>query len=472
MDSLELIRTDAEALARRIESLEVAMDSYEKIRSDATALGVRVSALESARKTVLSQSDFTYLGTFNFATSGDAVYGKGMTHRYVNGQLEIVCTNIWPGNAEIQRPATFRLPAAFGQNMIPITTHYQINNFWGGGWGVVDPQQSLWWDEQTDLTWTASTLDYPQGGFSPNCTAVLAARRLPTGAGSCTNWTGWRGFQCIGARAAFGRVQRVPAWFRSKHNLPEFVSLSGGYTSLMAQGLTPSMGPMFFFFPSPWGYPAATPGGTNHSVPASDIRIAASFRSGVNARDWYSGNPDSMPFEGRNRDRAARVTPVANYLDFGSDPRGVENPNFAPTQPPRSTGNWLSPCPRDPNGYGRWTWGDSFHGTGNWIDGSRKHGVIAIATVSRGRAYYMSSAVHHEARAAELHVYNPEDLVANRPVSHLRPASLFALNEIQQYFGNGDRIDASYDHRTNRLHLMHYFGKSAKNYLHVYGVAA
>lgn len=77
---------------------------------------------------------------------------------------------------------------------------------------------------------------------------------------------------------------------------------------------------------------------------------------------------------------------------------------------------WYSPAPGDPDGWGRWTWGDSYGNTPCWVDndaGTRtRHGIIAVANVAAGRIYYAGSAGHIDSYLGELHVYDPADVAA------------------------------------------------------------
>ena len=427
-------------------------------------------------KAVLSQSDFTYEGFYLFPdVVVDHVEGRGVAHRYVDDTLQIITMHLNQldgGNK--QTAVIWALPGSYGQNASLVNYG---GNFWNGGFGLTDPWQSLWYDDQNDRLWVAASMDYPWDVASRSNTAVLTGRTLPANGGTCTNYTGWKGFQGIGSRAAFGKPQRVPSWFRTKHSLPEYVSLSGGYSSLMEQGLGASIGPMFFFFEEPWAATSLTFGTDSYSIPTAERTIKADFRSGSNSLDWYSGNPDLTTFENRPRDRAARVTPIKNYMDVGSDPRpdAGNNPSTPPTEDPLPGGNWYSPCPLDPQGYGRWSWVDSFHGSGTWIDGANKHGIMMIGTVTSGSIYYQSSGVQNTNRAAELHIYNPEDVATNSVAYRLRPSSLFTLPDLTQYCTQTVKHDATFDAATGKLYVMQYGARHNtvyKNMLHVYQVAA
>jgi hypothetical protein len=54
------------------------------------------SAVRAEAKQLLTQSDFTYIGAFLMPASsgsGDATFGRGLAHRYVNGELRMFSTS-------------------------------------------------------------------------------------------------------------------------------------------------------------------------------------------------------------------------------------------------------------------------------------------------------------------------------------------------------------------------------------------
>src|SRR6185436_7981019 len=67
----------------------------------------------------------------------------------------------------------------------------------------------------------------------------------------------------------------------------------------------------------------------------------------------------------------------------------------------------LSPAP---DGRGRWTWGDSYYNTCNWIETSSKKGFVCVASLAGGKAWYQSSSLSFARRVAEIHVFDPDQM--------------------------------------------------------------
>lgn len=350
----------------------------------------------SPLRPLLGASDFTFLGSYTIAGSvGNGLcYLSGFALRRVSGQLRFLAV-AWGGGDPY--PVEWVLPAGgFGQTVT------QRINAWNGFWGDSKPSGAdlgLWWEDQGNgndgvgRMWSTQAHDYPDSSML-NYQHAIALRTLnndgPPSSSTVSNYVGLQGLQGIGQRAIYGGVQPIPQWFREKYGVTQpYAAGWGGYTSLVAQGLTPSMGLMVCAIPDVSTYPNPTEG-----IPTSDFRVLADHRSGVSATDWYaSGSPATM-------DRGQRNANVTNYYDGG------ELGGQLPPVPPAADAQWLSPAP---DGFGRMVWGDSFYNTGCWIDGPNKQGFVAVLTCAHGNAWYASSTLHSDSRDAELQIFDPDD---------------------------------------------------------------
>ncbi len=106
-----------------------------------------------------------------------------------------------------------------------------------------------------------------------------------------------------------------------------------------------------------------------------------------------------------------------------------------------------------------------------WIDddaGARsKHGVCAVASVASGKSYYMSSDIHYDDRAYELHVFDPDHIAqavaGTRHGWDVRPVHVVPLSLPGMPTGTGGGTTqsrnvggASFDPVAGRLYLMSY----------------
>jgi len=442
------------------------------------------------RRVLNAATDFTYLGSYQggdykISYSGE-VFGDALTHRYVNGELRFLFTGyngdgthdlrefVLP-NSPMQQYRTDNGYNGYvaGSIIAPATSYSRMWNFWGD----TICHKSLWWEESEQRLWSGSGFDYPQGDIGSDGTQVLYNRKVPNSPGMCTDLSGWYGVEGIGQRAMWGKLQKIPQWFRTQNNLPKYVSLSGGYTSLVARGLHPALGPMIVALPDMQGvYTPQQYYTDGPNIPASDVTILVDTRSATTQDDWYANG-----FENRSKDRGVRVTPVENYYDAG-DPR--HNPSTRPTEP--SIGSWQSPAPGDPNGWGRWVWGDSYHGTGNWIDDDsgirNRHGIVYVFRGSKGKAWYQSSSGAADGVGMEIHVFDPADLALVKagtlPAWKVRPSSILDIgNLIAPGVVAINRVGATYDAFSKRLYVMTFSesgwngeGPFSYNQLHVFGV--
>jgi hypothetical protein len=428
--------------------LSITVFSADTRPTASAGLGQKEKSLEKA---LLTPSDFKFVRSYPFSADNQAAYGMGLTHRRVKGQLRFLTTS-YSGKADASPLIEFALPQEVGKDITKLTNRWQ--NIWttvpfpivGAG-----DQYGYWWEDQGDENgrlWTTHCTDYPDDKGTKN-TQCLAIRKLNAD-GTVGNVKGEYGFAGVGQRAIYGGVQPIPKWFRDKYDISQPYAVGwGGYTSRMAQGLTPSLGLMALAIPDVTTYP------DNSVIPIKDFKIMADHRSGTAGRDWYfSKKPSTF-------DRGQRNDDVVNYYD-GGDKR--VNPSSPPTAKPVAGAQWLSPAP---DGFGRFVWGDSYYNTGCWISGPNKEGFIVIGSFTKGKAYYQSSTLHNEGRHAELQIFDPNSFgrVLQKKMNpwNIQPTASKLLTEdlapLGLLFPNGGNnpfgavAGATFDSSTSHLYL-------------------
>lgn len=369
---------------------------------------------------------------------GDANYGAGLTHRWVGGELRFL-TMTYRGNGTLPNGEThrmelreFALPAP-GQPINDTPTRVW-GDLWGGTFAGNDTHQSIWMDRANGRLIHAGALDYPQGSISQNACTAISSRALNDD-GTISDRTDCHGIEGFGQRAVYGGMKPVPAWFQNAHGVGPYVYGHGGYSSLMAQGLGPSMGLLLAFGPDlpagglPWG-------DTGHTIPAAAVRIGADYRG-----DY------------RGVQRSATV----NYLD-GGDPRS--NPSTPPDFPPAEGARHVGPRP---DGLYPHSWVMTHGGSLHWLDndaGTRAvHGLLTVACVGTGKAYYQTSAVYSDGIACELHAFDPADIAAvlagTKAPNTVEPKSLIVLPMPGLgEFANGRMLGATVVPEMSRLYVL------------------
>lgn len=371
-------------------------------------------------KAVLSESDFRYLGYYRIKIDGEFSLGQALSHRYVNGQFRLL--------ALTHRPADWSVNYGLLE-IVPPALNGEVNgsvgswgDIWGGKKNDANGQwHGLFWDDQKEALWSTGAIDYPNDtqSVSPYAMALTTLGN----SGTVASVRGLWGLNGLGARRIYGGFTRVPDWFRAAYGVGPLAVGFGGYTSRMAQGLIPSMGPCLYAMDDPSTL------ADNTVLPTNRFKVLMDYSSGTQGGAWYPGKtkPDSF-------DRGVRLSPVDNTYD-----------------------SWKSPAP---DGYNRWTWGDSCYQTGIWIDQPTKHGFIVMPTVHLGRTWYQSSTLNYMGKTAEIHVFNPADLGevatgsrapwAVKPTSMWKPVQFPTTGQGQ---GNGPALTgATYDPLTQRLY--------------------
>jgi hypothetical protein len=316
---------------------------------------------------------------------------------------------------------------------------------WSAVGGMLD-FRGFWWEEAKDRLWTVAATDY---------TATVVPTQIYTRTlnddGTISNLHGPISLEGINAKRVYGGVQPVPSWFQQQYGVGPYVVGWGGYTSLVNQGGGASIGPTMYAIPDPAGYPNGA------MVPTGKFRTI-------------------MDYASASSHRGQRVTIPINYYD-GGDPR--QNPTTAPTSAPATSGGWQSPAQ---DGTGWWVWGDSYWNTGQWIDGPRKQGFIAVASLGGGKCYYANSTLNSDKQQYELHIFDPIRLGAaargQTGIANVRPSSMTELMMPglgAGKTGNGPtkNIGAmTYDPISKRLYMMGFWTSANMNRMYVFQVDA
>ncbi|MEO8483550.1 MAG: hypothetical protein ABI634_15155 [Acidobacteriota bacterium] len=335
----------------------------------------------STAKPPLTAQDFGLLGYYDLRTFGtNTTYMRGLTHRYVNGQLRLLSLSHTGVLVE------FTPAASFGQTVTASTGQWNIGQVCGDFTGI-------WWEEAKQRLWVTASIDYGDSGtYYPTRISTVTL-----GAGGAVSNVKTVSLQGINSKRVYGGVQPVPAWFQTQYGVGPYAVGFGGYTSLFQQVSWASLGPELICIPDIAGY------SNGAEVPAGACRVLLDTPSGQ---------------------RGVRKTIPLNYFDGGdADPNGVrrENPNSPPTIPPYVGAQWLSP---NAQGLGWMVWGDSYYNTGMWIDGPNKQSFVAIASLGKGKCWYQGSTLHFDDRQFELHTWDASTL-ANGPQT--RPTSMVEL---------------------------------------------
>lgn len=374
-----------------------------------------------ASKRTLEPQDFQYLGYFDISLSGEFSYGMGLTRRFVDNEWRFLALSHVPvGGAFSYELVEFREPA-LGETIN--WTRNRWPNVWLGQRGGAGGQfHGLFWDPQVERLLTTAGIDYPDDSQIMSCLS-LASSQLGSG-GQVLNVRGLWGLDGVGARCVYGGVARVPQWFRDAYQVGPYVIGFGGYASRMSQGLPVSMGLALYAIPDPHGL------ADNSLFSRQQYRVLADHTSGTTGGAWYPGS--SKPSAS---DRGHRGVPVTNDYD-----------------------SWKSPAP---DGFGRWTWGDSAYQTGVWIDRPDKHGFVIIPTLHTGRTWYQNSTLNYHGRTAEIQVFDPghfgEVIKGQREPWRVQPTAMWQPPQFPTGgvgVGNGPLVSgATYDEVSRRLYV-------------------
>jgi len=321
---------------------------------------LRVASGSPAARTVLGQSDFKYLGCFKMpvlAGGGDAQWGKGLTHRYVNGQLRFLSSAWNPQTVyEVAAPPLGPTPLASAS-----ATVLRV-------WGTVAAADlapiggnlhGLYWDSVDQrLYWTGGSIYNTTSPHDPS----IGYATLSESTGAFTPHGIW-GLADYSCKMAMGGITAVPKWFADA-NCPgaRLGAGFGGYFSIVQTGPA-SMGPALTAF-DPSQLASTSSGGSVAHTPL------------VN----YPSNPNAYT----SPDRCHRDTDYTTEFD-GWNPK---------------------------DGVGYWSWTDTIWQGAVWIDTPAKTGLVYFPVLGNGRTWYEASTLHAARGSHAWLVYDPADLAA------------------------------------------------------------
>jgi len=375
------------------------------------ALAALAAPCTAAAQSVLKPSDLTLLGYYDIQTFGpNTTYMRGLTHRYVNGQLRLLSLT-HTGILQEFAPAS-----AYGQRVTATTGSWNIGS-------VVGDFTGIWWDEPKQRLWVTASIDYGDGGtYYPTRISTLTL-----GANGAVSNVKTVSLQGITSKRVYGGVVPVPSWFQSQYGCGPYAVGFGGYTSLLLQTSKPSLGPELICIPDVAGY------GNGAEIPSSAFKVLLDTAPGT---------------------RGVRQTLPLNYFD-GGDSR--PNPSTPPILAPLLNALWLSP---NAQGLGWMVWGDSYYNNAVWIDTPTARGFLAVAALCSGKCWYQSSTLHFDGRTQEVHIWDPTSL-AKGPAT--TPTS---MAELPLPRGNASVWDGdvpvsnisgvTFDAATNTLYLVGY----------------
>lgn len=390
---------------------------------NSTAITVTVSNTftNPLDKPVLNSSNFEYLGSFDLPLVANgwstAFSNNGLTHRYVNGQLQFLTTShVYSGGLVYE----FNYPGIATGGSLPTAT---VVNNWGdvytgkkwvgndGGSNALNAgvdSYGLYFDETLDrLYWSyghwynTTNQDNPSFGYS----ILNDETGVATGVGA------W-GLENRGEKFSRGGTLRIPQWFADNYTGGKSLGVGfGGYFSIIASG---SFGPSLAAVDDP------------------DLAV----------------NPDRS---------ALANTPMIGYPS-NAPTRGERNPNYYSTY---DGGAW-----NPSNGTGYWTWSDLIHGSASWIDTPELGGVLYLAKLGTGNVFYQGSTTNASGAVYEWMVYDPKDLadVASgakqqweiQPKFRWNDSNLFPVNDGYGFSGYGSNNigGITYDATTGRLYVL------------------
>lgn len=312
-------------------------------------------------KAVLTAADFSFVGAFRlpFNVNGqDAGYGRGLAHRYVNGELRFLTMTL-PNNVyEVAFPGTtLNAPYPLAQTARYWGDVYHGKRQLDGGASRESGVWGLYWDAPDHrLYWSygdgynAVSANDPSIGYST----------LNDQNGTSQAAGAWR-FAGRGCKATMGGITPIPRWFADAYCGGRRLGAGfGGYFSIVGVGPA-HLGPALCAFAPP------------------DLAINPNLSTlAFNDLVGYPFNltPYTAP------DRCHRDTDYTNEFD-----------------------GWN---PRDGVGYFSWT--DYIWQGAVWIDTPTKHGLVYFPTLGNGRTWYQNSTLNATRASHWWFVYDPADL--------------------------------------------------------------
>ncbi len=332
-----------------------------------------------AGKRVLTAADFRFIGGMRIPPTVqgmDTTWGRGLTHRYVNGQLRFLAS---AGNQVFEIT-----PAWAPSGPFPYASLVRV-------WGDVSREKrytdqygpnsgdtyGLYWDEQDKrLYW-----NYGNGynSIGPNDPSV-GYSVLNDATGASTPVGAWR-FTGRGCKATQCGVLPIPDWFSAAYCPGRRLGAGfGGYFSVANSGPV-SMGPALAAFVPP-------------NISTTPDRTSVVYTNLV-----------GYPFN------------TSAYT--------------LPTRCQRDTNYWSDFDGWNPkDGVGYWSWSDWLWQSAIWIDQPDKHGVVYFPVLGNGRTWYERSTLHAQNASHWWYVYDPLTLgqvaKGERGQDQIQPAQRWA----------------------------------------------
>ena len=167
-------------------------------------------------KTLLTASDFTFIGGFRLPVDGpyDTGYGRGLAHRYVNGELRFFRTafNVggdpdrWPVYEVTAPTPTLTWPYPVATLARQWGSVYRQTN---GKRPYMPDSMGLYWDAPTQRLYYTRTHEY---WTDPTPVATLGYATLNESTGVGTAAGEW-GLQNLGFKQIAGGFLSIPSWF-------------------------------------------------------------------------------------------------------------------------------------------------------------------------------------------------------------------------------------------------------------------
>jgi hypothetical protein len=321
------------------------------------AANIPKAAAATSSKRLLTQGDFKYIGAFDmpdyFPNGGDPQFNKGLTYRYVNGELHMFSVS-W--NPQI----LFEVKVPSYSVGAPIQQAQVVRN-----WGDIAGDKNLgaifglYWDEQDKRMYWNSQNEYnTQNPDDPGVNYSV----LDNTTGIGTPIGSWR-FTGRGTKATNTCVLPIPQWFADLYTGGRRLGAGcGGYQSII------TIGPV-------------------HLGPALAAFSPPNIASNPDSSSLSYVNLVGYPFQNNPIDCTKRATRDTNYID-----------DFDGCNPV--------------NGVGRWSWSDRLWQSAVWIDLPDKTGLVYFPTLVSGREWYETSTLHGMGATHWWYVYDPADLAA------------------------------------------------------------
>lgn len=310
-------------------------------------------------KTLLTIDDFTYLGAFKIPYTsggkGTSASARGLTHRYVGGQLRFFTTTYQPVDMSQVHVFEMSYPGLAASAPYPQASSVK---HWGnihgdklvydGSMGGSDFMYGLFWDSIGSRLYWMYGNSY-NASYGNN--ACIGVSTLNDSTGVATPLAAYRMGVCKPYQ--FG-LTHIPTWFNSAYLGGKRLGAGfGGYQSAGGTGVC-SLGPALAAINPPTGAHLST----------LDKTVLMNFPFA----DHWCRRGDT------------------NYTDLLSGKNPTET-------------------------YGYWQWTDGVNQTGVWIDTATKSGFICLTTHGTGTINYYGSDIHSTGGPIHaFYIIDPADL--------------------------------------------------------------